>query len=564
MLSLLAPRGIRSQGSIHDPQMWSSFLGRKTAAGVSVNESVAMTYSAVWACTRIYGALFSVPIFMYQNTAKGKLRATDHHVEKVLRGMFNPELEASNGRRLLSQWQVNWGNAACEVIRDDNTGDLRELWPLKPWLLSAERNEASGELRWKYRNEKTGNEDTLRQDQVWNIPNIISHDGIVGCGTIRAARETIGFGLGTEKYGANFFGGDGVPRLVITTKGAALKDEHKKSFRDEWKTIMSGPDGSRVATLGGDATVTPITISQEDSQFLETRQHNIEEVARWYGVPPHLIWRMVQVTYNNAEILPLDFVKWTGLQYYDCWESSIRNQLLREDEREEFYAKHNLNALLRGDSKSRVEFYRGMTGIGAYNRNRVLELEDEEPVEGGDTYLVQGATVPLDEDGKPESEFAGSAGAAPPTPPKESTADALVGIFKLMLEKQTPPATNNDQQTAAVKRALHYQLTKMSEREGKRATEESRKAGTFVTQVDGFYVQHFAVMTDAVTPLLEAVGHASPTAFIATWCEAGKQAVLAAADVAKNAAELETSVRAVLDAKFWADRPLKAITSLEN
>lgn len=562
MLSLLAPHGIRAASKIDDPRFWSDFFGRKTTAGVNVSESTAMTYSAVWACTRLFGALGSVPFHMFRRTKKGNERAPEHAVEKLLRFKFNPELDASNARRLLWHWQVNWGNAVCEKRINDFTGDVAQLIPICPWLLTIERNTATGELRYKVRDEDGGDTRYLSQGQVFHVPNIITYDGLIGCGTIRAARETIGFGLGTEKYGANFFGGDGLPRIVITTKGQPLKDDQRKAFREEWKTVMGGPDGSRVATLGGDASVTPITISQEDSQFLETRQHNVEEIARWYGAPPHLIWRMVQVTYNNAELLPLDFIKWTGLQYYNCWESAIANQLLSDEEREEYYGKHNLNALLRGDSKSRVEFYKGMTGIGAYNRNRVLELEDEEPVEGGDTFLVQGAVVPLDDDGKPESEFAGNT-SAPAQPPKDSAAEALVGIFRTLLDerKQPPQAADN---SAAVKRALHYQLTKATEKEGKRAVEESRKAGSFVTQVDGFYVQHATVLTEAVTPLLEAVGHSDPSAFIASWCEAGKQAVLSAADVAKNAAELETTVRAVLDAKCWTDRPLKAITSLEN
>lgn len=543
MLSLLAPRGLRAAASIDDPRYWTDWIGRKTAAGVSVSENNALTYSAVWAATRIFGAGGSIPLQLFRRTDKGSERYREHPLEKIFKRRFNPEMDAGNGRRFLWQTQVNWGNADSEIVRDDSTGHVRELWPLKPWLTTIKRNTRTGELRWEVRDDN-GDVTVLSQEQVFHLPSIITEDGIVGKGHIRAARESIGFGLGTEKYGANFFGGDGLPRLVITTKGAPLKDDQRKAFREEWKTIMGGPDGSRVATLGGDAAVTPITISQEDSQFLETRQHNIEEIARWYGIPPHLLQRMVQVTYNNAELLPLDFIKWTLMQYIEVWETAIVTQLLPEDEQEEVFAKHNMNALLRGDSKSRMEFYKGMSSIAAINRNEIRELEDMEPVDGGETFLVQGAIVPLDDDGKPESEFAGNAGATDPTP--------------------APAKDDSSQMAAAVKRALHYQLAKAAEKEGKRAVEESRKAGSFVTQIDGFYVQHSSVLTEAVTPLLEAVGHSSPPTFIASWCEAGKQAVLAAADVAKNAAELESSVRAVLDAKCWTDRPLKAITSLEN
>jgi HK97 family phage portal protein len=543
MLSLLAPRGLRAASNIDDPRMWTDWIGRKTASGVNVNEHIALTYSAVWAATRVFCAGGAIPLHVYRRTDKGNELHPTHPLNAILRRRFNPELEAGNGRRLMWQWQPNWGNADCEILWDDYTGQVRELHPLSPWMTTIERNTATGELRWRVRSDD-GSERVIAQKNVFHLPSPISRDGVVGLGTIRVARESIGMGLATEKYGANWFGGDGVPRLVISTKGRPLDDQQKKSFREEWKTIMGGPDGSRVATLGGEATVTPIVISQEDSQFLETRQHNVEEIARWYGIPPHLLQRMVQVTYNNAELLPLDFIKWTLMQYVDIWESAIVNQLLPEEEREEVFAKHNMNGLLRGDSKSRMEFYKGMSAIAGINRNEIRELEDMPPVDGGGTFLVQGAVVPLDDDGKPESEFAGNAGAV------DMPASA--------------PNEEGKQVASAVKRALHYQLSKAAEKEGKRAVEESRKAGSFVTQIDGFYSQHSAVLTEAVTPLLEAVGHQQPPAFIASWCEAGKQAILSAADVAKNAAELETSVRAVLDAKCWTDRPLKAITSLEN
>lgn len=545
MLSLLAPRGIRAASKIDDPRFWSDYIGRKTSSGISVNESVALTYSAVWAATRIFGAGGSIPLQVFRRTDKGNERFRDNPLEKLFKQRYNPEIDAGNGRRVQWQWQVNWGGGDCEILWDDETGYPRELWPLKPWLTSIERHQASGELRWKVRDEGTGDVTILPRENVFHVPNIITHDGLIGLGTIRAARESIGMGLATEKYGANWFGGDGVPRIAISHPGPPLQDQQRASFRDEWKTIYGSHDGAKVALLAGDAKVTPINISAEDSQFLETRQFNVEEVARWYGIPPHLLQRMIQVTYNNAELLPLDFIKWTLMQYIDVWETAIVTQLVPKEDQDEVFAKHNMNALLRGDSKSRMEFYKGMSAIAAINRNEIRELEDMEPVEGGDTFLVQGAVVPLDDEGNPESEFAGNADAVDPVAPPESGKDG-------------------QQVAAAVKRALHYQLTKMAEREGRRAVEESRKTGSFVAHVDSFYVSHQVVMTDAVTPLLEALSYPSPPAFIASWCAAGKEAVLSAADVARKPADLENAVRSVVDGKDWTDRPLKAITSLEN
>lgn len=535
-------------GNLDDPRFWEEAEWyRKTSAGVRVTHSSAMTYSAVWAATRlICGLGGSIPLHLFRRVdlssrglrGEGAIRERDNPLDRVLRWRANPEMDAGNFRRLMWQWQVNWGNADAEIVRYEN-GDVAALYPMDPRITRCERSE-SGTLRWVYAppNDKPR---YLTQDKVFHLPNIITSDGIVGLGTIQAAREAVGMGISTEKYGANFFGGDGIPRVVISHPGKPLEGAARVAFHEDWQALYGGSSGRKVATVGGDAKVFPISISAEDSQFLETRQHNVEEIARWYGIPPHMLQRMVQVTYANAEILPIDFVKFTLMLYLDVWESAINTQLVREEDSEDVYAKHNVNGLLRGDSKARSEYLKGMVSAGLMTRNEGRVYDEMEPVEGGDTFLVQGATVPLDENGKPESDFAGNS-AVEPTSPKNSA--------KIV---------------AAMSRAIHAQLSRLAKHESQKAIENAKAGGNFIENVDSFYREFSSTLTAAVEPHFEVLAECGKSqlagAFAVTWCEAGKAALLEAAGSA-TPATLESTVRVLVDSREWMDRPLKAITEL--
>lgn len=529
---------------------WIPFGNWGTSSGERVNQFSALNYSAVFAATRILcGTGGTLPLHLYRRDGRTKITRQEHSLVSVFSGMANPEMDAGTFRRLMWQWQVNWGNADALIIRNQDDGRVAQLWPLEPWKTVVERDRQTDNLRWIYTDDD-GTKRVFARDRIFHLPSIITADGITGVGVIRHASESVGFGLATEKYGANFFRA-GIPRVVISHDGKPLDQVQRDQFRQEWSQIYGSARGDRVATLGQGAKVQPITISAEDSQFLETRQHNVEEIARWYGVPPLMLQRMVAVTYNNAEQLPIDFVKFTLLQWFDAWEKGINEQLLSDDERDELYAKHSVDGLMRGDSSARSNYYKSMTAAGIMTRNECRALEELEPVEGGDTFLVQGATVPLDDDGKPESEFAGNAtgGTVP-------------------MEGDAPPAADTQRLgkiAASVKRAMHGDLQRMLTKEGNAIVKASKTKGNFVETVDTFYGEHRTLLTGCLSPHFESLTECGVNVdggvFVATWCDAAKGAVL---DVAGTATpdKLEESVKAFVDSREWMDRPLKAVTTL--
>jgi hypothetical protein len=230
---------------------------------------------------------------------------------------------------------------------------------------------------------------------------MLSTDGISGMGVITYAMESIGFGLGTEQYGATYFGSGGLPKVVIESE-KKFNTEQRRNFRKEWKEMYGGPDGDKVGVLPMGSKPHVLNITQEESQFLETRQHNIEEIARWYGVPPHKLQHLLRATFNNIEHLAIEFVTDTMTPWLVLWEEELNAKLLTESERADYYFKFNVNALLRGDSAARANFYQSAINNGSMSPNDVREREDENPYQGGDVYLIQGALRPVESAG---SEF---------------------------------------------------------------------------------------------------------------------------------------------------------------
>ena len=537
-----------------DPFWYESVSGwSPTVSGISVTSNRALTYSAVWACTRlITGVGSSIPLHLFRSspvTIQGVQRmkaehAIGHPLNNTLRGMANEEMDAVAARCLLWNYQINWGNGVAEKIVNDFTGEVR-LYPLPPWHLTPDRDPSTNEFRWKYYDESTRSTRFLYREQVFHVRNVVSDDGIVGKGTIEYARETIGAGIAAERFGANAFK-NVVPPAYLKTTGK-WDDRQRLAFRTEWDELYSGADKRRIAVIGGDGEIKPLNLNHTDMQFLESRQNSIEEIARWYGAPPHMIQRMVQVTYNNVEVLPIDFIKFTMMPLFVIWEQAIKTQLLG-DVASDHFAKHNVTGILRGDSKSRSEFYKSMVSLAIFNRNDVLELEDMNPVEGGETYLVQGATVPLDEEGRPESDFAGTA-AQPASP----SAD-------------TPDTPDTQAIAAAIKEAMINDLTRMATKEGNAAVYAAKQSpATFVTDVDAFYEKHRGTLADCLKPhfrALVACGlKADAQEFVGAWYNDGKAAIMEAAG-RTTALKLEQTVRELVDSGDWTNRPVQAVLTL--
>ena len=223
-----------------------------------------------------------------------------------------------------------------------------------------------------------------------------SFDGLVGYSPIAMAKNAIGLAIATEEYGAKFFANGAAPSGVLEHPGT-IKDPQR--VREAWQSQFGGSQNSgKIAVLEEGMKYTPISISPEQAQFLETRKFQINEIARIFRVPPHMVGDLEKSSFSNIEQQSLEFVKYTLDPWVIRWEQSIQRTLLTPTEKKEYFVKFNVEGLLRGDYQSRMNGYATARQNGWMSANDIRELEnlDRIPAEkGGDLYLINGNMLPL-------------------------------------------------------------------------------------------------------------------------------------------------------------------------
>ena len=378
-----------------------TFLMGGSSSGKSVTERSAMQMTAVYSCVRILAeAIAGLPLHLYRYTEEGgKEKATDHPLYLLLHDEPNPEMSSFVFRETLMTHLLLWGNAYAQVIRNGK-GEVVALYPLMPNKMSVERDK-SGQLYYTY---QRSNEDaptmegslvTLPPADVLHIPGL-GFDGLVGYSPIAMAKNAIGLAIATEEYGAKFFANGAAPSGVLEHPGT-IKDPSR--VREAWQSQFGGSSNSgKVAVLEEGMKYTPISISPEQAQFLETRKFQINEIARIFRIPPHMIGDLEKSSFSNIEQQSLEFVKYTLDPWVVRWEQSIQRTLFTADEKKTYFVKFNVEGLLRGDYASRMNGYATARQNGWMSANDIRELEnlDRIPTElGGDLYLINGNMLPL-------------------------------------------------------------------------------------------------------------------------------------------------------------------------
>ena len=292
-----------------------------------------------------------------------------------------------------------WGNAYAQVIRNGK-GEVVALYPLMPNRMTVDRD-AKGKLYYRYITTSDdaptmeGSTVTLSPADVLHIPGL-GFDGLVGYSPIAMAKNAIGMAMACEEFGAKFFANGAAPSGVLEHPGT-IKDPAR--VRDAWQSQFGGSSNSgKVAVLEEGMKYTPISISPEQAQFLETRKFQINEIARIFRVPPHMVGDLEKSSFSNIEQQSLEFVKYTLDPWIIRWEQSMMRILLSADDKKEYFIKFNLEGLLRGDYQSRMNGYSIARQNGWMSANDIRELEnlDRIPAEqGGDLYLINGNMLPL-------------------------------------------------------------------------------------------------------------------------------------------------------------------------
>ena len=370
--------------TLRDPPDWlyEAMGGRKTLAGVRVNEVTAWNISGVYACIRLISeTIGSLPLSVYRRLPRGKEQLPNHPVNRLLHDTPNPEMTSMVFRETLQANLLSWGNAYAEIQRN-GIGRPVALWPLLSSQVTPERNNA-GTIQYRVR--ETGKDERILTPwDVLHVPGM-GWNGIVGQSQVRLARETLGLTIAAEEFGSTFFG-NGAHAGGILEHPAKISDEANARLRKSWEEMHQGSENAhKTAILEEGMKWNPITIPPDDAQFLETRKFQMEEIARWYNVPPHKIGLLDKATFSNITEQSIEFVVDTIRPWLVRWEQEIKRKLFAQTETD-LFAKHNDNGLMRGDPKTRGEFYTKGFNLGALSPNDIRELEDENPIDGGDAY----------------------------------------------------------------------------------------------------------------------------------------------------------------------------------
>ena len=383
---------------------YTFFMGGSTS-GKTVTERSAMQMTAVYSCVRILAeAVAGLPLHVYKYTdSGGKEKAIEHPLYRLLHDEPNPEMSSFVFRETLMTHLLLWGNAYAQVIRNGKN-EVVALYPLMPNRMTVDRD-SNGQLYYSY---YRGTDEAIRDPKstvvlkpsdVLHIPGL-GFDGLVGYSPIAMAKNAIGMAIACEEFGAKFFANGAAPSGVLEHPGT-IKDPSR--VRDAWQSQFGGSSNSgKVAVLEEGMKYTPISISPEQAQFLETRKFQINEIARIFRVPPHMVGDLEKSSFSNIEQQSLEFVKYTLDPWVIRWEQSLMRALLATDEKTRYFVKFNLEGLLRGDYQSRMNGYAIGRQNGWMSANDIRELEnlDRIPAEdGGDLYLINGNMLPLKDAG---------------------------------------------------------------------------------------------------------------------------------------------------------------------
>jgi len=374
--------------------------GGLSASGVTVTIEKAMGVPAIWAAVNfISGTMAGLPLNLYQKTAEGRQKVGST-LATILHDSWNDETSSFDARKY-SYEQVFTGGRSLTFIERNAAGRIINLWPLNPEVVKIEMRGGRKVYRYK---ERGRNEIVYAANEIIDIPFSLHSDMITCRSPILSNADTIGLGLAATRYGSKLFQNGGVPPFMITgnfESGAALK----RSSDDLQAAIRTATKENRLAiSLPANHEIKSIGIDPEKSQLVELKRFLIEEYARIYSLPPTFLQDLSNGTFSNTEQQDLHFVKHTIKRWVEQTEQEMNLKLFGKLNNE-FYVEFNLDGLLRGDFKTRMDGYASGIQNGVLTPNEARRQENRPDMDEGNKLMIQGATVPL-----------GSQPIAPPAP----------------------------------------------------------------------------------------------------------------------------------------------------
>lgn len=407
-MGLLAPIERRQGVSLEDPSVPLAegvtlrdmiLGGTRTRAGVHVNEGKALTYAAVWcAVMQISSAVATLPLKLYARLDNGgKKEENGHPVWSLLTVGPNPEM-VSNAWRSSGTLQLLLRGNMVNELRLNGAGDVVEIWPVTKPVRRVVK--PSGRTFYEVKGAGGGDPDViLTRDRAMHILGL-SPDGYWGYSPVTLARESLGFGLATEAYGAAFFGNGGTP-LGFLVHPMSITREGRQRIRESYEETHGGPDNAhKVGVMGEGIKWEQVGLSAEDSQFLQSREFQVREVARWFNIPPHKIRDLEHATFSNVEEENIEYINDTIQPWLNTFEQAINHQILSASDRANgLFAEFNVKGRLKGDAEKRAQFYNSQFQTGAMSPNEIRQAENNNPIEGGDSAFVPLNLVPIEQAG---------------------------------------------------------------------------------------------------------------------------------------------------------------------
>jgi HK97 family phage portal protein len=401
-----------------DP-FWYAPVGSVSSAGISVKPDAAMGVSAVWGCIRVLReSLGSLPFRVYRSTGpKSSETARDHYLWTVLHNRPNRWQTPMEWKEMGVCHLCLRGNYYCQIV---GAGDAMQLVPLNPDAMKVSQN-ADGSLKYTYRR-KVGDLVEFSQENIFHVRGM-SMNGITGVSVLEYARNTVGLAIAQETHGASLFRNGGLPAFWISRPKPWPRDgQARTNFRAGWRAIHGGPENAgNPPILEDDMQLHELGLTNRDSQWLESRGMQAEEVCRFFGVPPHMIGLSSKEALGSTEQKSIEFVTYTLSPLAIRFEQSANRDLL--DDPEEYYTKIVLDGLLRGDMLSRYQAHNIAIQGGWELVNEARELEDRNPIEGGDTPRYPLNMQPAGS-GPDQNEQGGQPGKGTPKPAQQKQQEA--------------------------------------------------------------------------------------------------------------------------------------------
>ena len=378
--------------NLANPAAWlvEAFGGIPSSAGMVVNEETAIRASAVYACVHVISeTIATVPLNLYRLHDEKRTVATDHPLHQLLHFAPNEESSSVIWREYMEACLLLWGNCYAEK-QYNAAGRLVGLWPLHPSMVRPERRKRK--RIYFVRENVSGPELEMRPEEIFHIPGM-GFDGVKGYSVIRLiAKQAIGLALATEEFGARLFSNGAMPGGVLEHPKQLSPQAHIR-LREEWQKYHSGTaNAHRMAILEEGMKWNPVGIPPEDAQFLETRKFQVEEIARIYRVPMHMIGALDRATFSNIEHQSIEFVRNTIEPICVRWEQELHRQIVPEAERRAgYFFGFKTDRLLQGDLKSRYEAYAIGRQWGWLSTDDVMEKEGDNHIgkeNGGHLYLA--------------------------------------------------------------------------------------------------------------------------------------------------------------------------------